>query len=86
MTYIMYTDNGHGWLEVTKSELAQLGITAKISGWSYHDNGKAYLEEDCDLSVFIKAKGWTKWPQDQITTRHTDGNSFVRSLPHYAVA
>jgi len=54
--YIMRQDPGHGWLEVERSELSRLGIGNKISGYSYQNNGKIYLEEDCDAGCFIQAK------------------------------
>ena len=54
--YIFYNDPGHGWLQVPVSELVQLGIADKISGYSYLHKDKAYLEEDCDAAVFLRAK------------------------------
>lgn len=56
--YTFYEDPGHGWLEVPTQELRDLGIADKISGYSYisSDGKRAYLEEDCDLSVFLEAK------------------------------
>lgn len=58
--YNYHTDPGHGWLEVGVDELILLGIGDKISSYSYIDEGKAYLEEDCDMALFInimEAKG-----------------------------
>lgn len=55
--YDFYTDGGHGWLKVSLDEIKKLGIADKISGYSYIRGGFAYLEEDCDLSVFAQAKG-----------------------------
>jgi hypothetical protein len=58
--YTYYTDPGHGWLEVGVDELILLGIGDKISSYSYINGGKAYLEEDCDMGLFIRtmeAKG-----------------------------
>jgi len=54
--YTFYSDPGHGWLSVTKDELASLGIADQVSGYSYQRNGVAYLEEDCDYSLFVAAK------------------------------
>ena len=48
--YTYHSDPGHGWL----------GIGDKISSYSYINGGKAYLEEDCDMGLFIRtmeAKG-----------------------------
>lgn len=60
LTY--YTDAGHGWLKVNRAELDALGISDKVSAYSYQKGDFAYLEEDCDASLFMdaaKAAGWT---------------------------
>ncbi|MDO8302089.1 MAG: toll/interleukin-1 receptor domain-containing protein [Sedimentisphaerales bacterium] len=54
--YLRVYTSGHSWLRVPLSELATLRITDKITGYSYKDDLYAYLEEDCDLVTFIKAK------------------------------
>jgi hypothetical protein len=48
-------DPGHGWLIVDMDELTKLGIKDKISSYSYHKDGTAYLEEDCDAAIYIEA-------------------------------
>ena len=53
--YTYHTDPGHGWLEVGVDELILLGIGEKISSYSYINGGKAYLEEDCDMELFMNA-------------------------------
>lgn len=50
-----YFDSGHGWLEVTYEELIDLGITKRITNWSYRDGEKVYLEEDIDVGTYIDA-------------------------------
>lgn len=55
-TYIFHSDPGHGWLAVKLKELQELGIADKISSYSYQKGKTVYLEEDCDMSIFIKAK------------------------------
>ena len=54
--YRFINDPGHGWLEVELAELVQLGITEKISSYSYQHGKFAYLEEDCDAAIFLHAK------------------------------
>jgi len=54
--YIFHEDPGHGWLEVDRSELEQLGILRKISHYSYQKGNKVFLEEDVDAGIFIDAK------------------------------
>lgn len=53
--YTWASDPGHAWLIVNMDELRELGITSRISSYSYHNNGLAYLEEDCDAPIFIEA-------------------------------
>jgi len=50
-----YTDGGHGWLKITKARLEALNIADKITGCSFMRGEFAYLEEDCDLSTYVKA-------------------------------
>ena len=55
--YTFYEDPGHGWLEVPVEDLIEAGVANKISSCSYRDdNGMAYLEEDCDMAIFLEAK------------------------------
>jgi len=54
--YLFISTPAHGWLKVPLSELEELGIRNKISAYSYKDSLYAYLEEDCDLTMFIEAK------------------------------
>jgi hypothetical protein len=53
LEYTYYTDPGHGWLAVAMEELDLLGIRDQISPYSYRKDGIAYLEEDCDMALFI---------------------------------
>jgi hypothetical protein len=53
MLYIMHSDPGHGWLQVKRQELIDLGILDKISHYSYQKKDNVFLEEDCDYSLFV---------------------------------
>ena len=82
--YTCITDAGHGWLSVAKSDLKFLGIEKKISGFSYQNGSRAYLEEDCDAGVFVKAY------RDSVGTelklkgcKSTAEYSYVRSFADY---
>ena len=68
MKYNYFSDGGHGWLKVKKTELNKLGISNEISGYSYMKNGFAYLEEDGDATLFIRTK--------------KDKNEVVEIVPH----
>jgi len=50
-----HSDAGHGWLEVPRSEIEKLGIEKEISHYYYQNGNSVYLEEDCDLSLFVIA-------------------------------
>lgn len=56
MVYIYEQDPGHGWLKVSYQELQRLGISEKISHYSYRNKGEVFLEEDLDMQVFMEAK------------------------------
>ena len=49
------SDPGHGWVKVPVILLQSLCISNNISGYSYMRGKFAYLEEDCDASLFINA-------------------------------
>lgn len=56
--YVFYSDEGHGWLRVPMKEITKLDIEKDISSCSFKDNVYAYLEEDVDAYIFVKAKGY----------------------------
>ena len=55
MKFRFISDPGHGWLEVPMTLLESLDVQKKISQFSYRKGDMAYLEEDCDAPVLIKA-------------------------------
>ena len=81
-TYTMHTDPGHGWLAVSMEEINKLGIADKISTYSYRKGETAYLEEDCDCSVFLQAKQARGEPF-KLAEKHCNGDSFIRRLPRF---
>ena len=86
MEITVYSDPGHAWAKVPTMVLVQLGIVDKISGCSYLDDyGRtAYLEEDCDLGVFMRAME----ALDQPVTFHEvnqNTDSFIRNLPRFTI-
>ena len=79
-----HTDPAHGWLEVAIEDIRELKMTFLISNYSYVSikGDRAFLEEDCDAFQFMeraKAKGWIL----NVTEKHTNGDSFVRSLSRW---
>lgn len=81
MTYRFISDPGHAWLEVPRAELDALGITHKISEYSYQKGELAYLEEDCDFAVFHAAKTARAEPV-QYNEIYQE-NTFIRNLPRF---
>ena len=55
VTKRFFSDAGHGWLSVKNQELLDLGIGDMISKYSYVNGKSAYLEEDVDMSLYVKA-------------------------------
>lgn len=49
------SDPGHAWAKVKIKELEKLNIAHKISEFSYMRGEYAYLEEDCDLGLYVEA-------------------------------
>ena len=56
VTRRFFSDASHGWLSVKYQELVDLGIEGQISPYSYVKGKSAYLEEDQDMSLYLKAK------------------------------
>ena len=54
-TFDFISDPGHGWVKVPVSLLQALCISGEISDYSYRRGAYAYLEEDCDASLFHQA-------------------------------
>jgi len=96
MEYTIFDDGAHAWIEVDKEELRQLGIDKKISGYSYERGDKAYLEEDCDLAIFVNAKvksimgtsgailaNQRMWLEENSITSWEDRHKEIRNYRHY---
>lgn len=56
-TFTFHTDPGHGWLEVSLTDLADVGLSFRsdVSPYSYFNGNSIYLEEDCDTGTFVRA-------------------------------
>jgi hypothetical protein len=75
-------DPSHGWGEIPLDLIQELGISGQISRYSYRRGDNAYLEEDCDLALFMqkaKEKGWIiKFFED-----HINDDSPIRSYQRF---
>jgi hypothetical protein len=53
-TFTYYMTERHGYVETTRAYLRKLKISKLISPYSRQSRSKVYLEEDCDLRLFVK--------------------------------
>jgi hypothetical protein len=86
-TFKYYQDPGHGWIAVKVELLEQLGINGQISEFSYiNETGTtAYLEEDCDASLFVEKYIEAFGQKPQWKDAYTEKKHWVRSYPRYTV-
>lgn len=82
-TYKFYADPSHGWLAVKIEELMQLGIITQISSYSYMRGATAYLEEDCDASLFFNAYKDKYGVDPKHDYKHTNNRSPIRNYDSY---
>lgn len=54
-TYTFHSDAGHGWMQVKRQELWDMGIADQITPYSYQYLDNVYLEEDGDAGTFLRA-------------------------------
>ena len=50
-----HQDCGHGWIAVKRSLIAALGLSDKITHYSYQAGKTVYCEEDCDATLLLNA-------------------------------
>ena len=77
-TLKFYHDPGHGWLQVPMKDIDTLGIRADISSFSFIAGTNAYLEEDCDCGVYLRAverAGLAKPDITEVSVDHFDRNT-----------
>ena len=81
-TFTYHQDPGHGWLEVTLSDINKVGLLwGDFSRYSYHDGPIAYLEEDCDMAVFMTAYMGKHGRLPELRDHYVE-KTFIRDLPH----
>ena len=92
LNVLWHFDCGHAWLEVDKDILKKLGISNKISRFSYENEEKAFLEEDCDAYIFFQyyfgKNDWFKNETDlkfaqNIGEKIYSGESPIRNYTRY---
>jgi len=81
-----YADPAHGWGEVPMSMIKELCIEDQISHYSYMKGDMAYLEEDCDLSVFLRALESRGMGYPKFVEIHTNNDSPVRRYQSFKIS
>jgi hypothetical protein len=81
--YNFYSDPGHGWLEVPKTKILELGIEHKISTCSYTNTNSVFLEEDCDVNVFLQALSEEERSSIEFRELFSNHESQIRNYPEY---
>lgn len=79
---VFYSDAGHGWGQIHVNDIP-LCIGEKISSYSYIKGRCVYLEEDCDLPMFLDHLKWSNIPST-ILKRATVKHSRIRSYEPYS--
>lgn len=82
-TFNVYADPGHAWARVPRGLLSTLGIEQRVTPYSYQRGQYAYLEEDCDLSLFIQAYRQHTGRDPAFRESHTDKYSKIRGYASY---
>lgn len=75
-------DASHGWGEVSIDLINELRIGNQISRCSYMKGDKAYLEEDCDLPIFLN-KMEKQGKKINFIEEHSNTDSWVRNLQRF---
>jgi hypothetical protein len=81
-----FADPSHGWGEVPISLIKELCIEDQISDYSYMNGNMVYLEEDLDLSVFLRALESRGMGYPKFIEIHTNHDSKVRSYRRFNYA
>lgn len=81
--FTFYCDPGHAWLKVPLTLLEDLGLTGKISRFSYRSARFGYLEEDCDAYLFIRAWLDRHGSLPETKTKVSNSMSSIRRLARF---
>ena len=85
-TITVYADPGHAWAKVSKSDKAFQAIKDKVSSFSYMTETHVFLEEDCDLMLYVEQLIRMGHNEDTIKYRFIaakERSSRIRSYPRF---
>lgn len=87
LTLTLYSDPAHAWLEVPLEELGRLGLSiyhdfSSYSFFGVDTRGRvcAYLEEDCDLGIYLACVIKRDGQRPTFKDKHHKRNSPIRKL------
>lgn len=81
-TFRHYSDDAHGWLMVTETDISDAGLDAgDFSPFSYVNGIRLYLEEDLDASLFL-ACYTARHGKPNIEGHYESGRSLIRTYRH----
>ena len=83
--FYKFNDSGHGWLQVTRTDLTKLGIEKSISPFSYQNDEFVYLEEDSDMGTFLKAYQTVVGAEPTIFDTYVAAESEIRKYESYTI-
>lgn len=81
--FTLYADPGHAWLKVPRKMLHDMGIATIITTYSFERGDDVYLEEDCDLAVFMHHYREQFGKDPQIVEQYSNRSSRIRNYNSY---
>jgi len=82
LSLTFHIDPDHGWLEVERAHIADLGICHRVSTDSRVGDDIAFLDKDYDMPVFLEAVERFGWTVTLNETRY-DTRCTIRNVPRY---
>lgn len=80
----VYADPGHAWVKVPVALLISLHIADKITRCSYIRGEHVFLEEDCDLTIFVNAYKEKTGKMPVFKEHHGNKQSRIRNYERYS--
>ena len=85
MTFNFHSDAGHGWLAVKLTLVRELGLAKFVTPYSYMQGQSAYLEEDCDMQMFIRHFTARFGVEPKINYLDSKDRSPIRSMKRFSM-
>ena len=78
-----YSDPQHAWVKVPRTLIVSLGIDALVTRYSYQRGDWVYLEEDQDLSLFVRVYTQVYGVEPKFKSTWSNKSSRIRSYESY---